>query len=524
MIPITTTLADRTAAVMLARAQEDNVRARQEDAGNRLLILEDNWLHIPWGYILQIYKTPVVRRALCLRLKATINVLKQIAGRVCVAYKVPPIRSLKGAPQQSQDAFNKLVKESRIRTRAKKIEKQVFALNVVLVIPVVRRDPAGLQRLDFEVIPPHAAEVTTDPNDLMGDPIAVAFDLKDGSDHTGTPLVRCVLDAEAWRYYDKHDQLVQSIPHGAGVCPAVAWRIEDPTDDWWCSHRGEGLVHATIEVCHLAARMDWVRHGQDRWKELLVAENLELIGTQIAGAEGPVEITGTPGNAVHTALNINTPIESHREHIRFYRDEAAESVGVPSVLVDFDPTASNYANVTATANTQQQSALADVRLNHIAYHTLAEQMLWWKTALVLRGARHPLASLLPPDLVAEDFAIEFPELTFVEHPQVRMSVAKERIAIGLSSTFREYQREHPELTFDESKAQVLAIAQEEGELNQFYIDHNLSRDPDERRKTLAQLQGKQGGEASGEARQTEDDDDDEREPGRADDGDGDSSE
>ena len=511
-LPIITTSGSRAVAELLAHAQEANVRARQADAEQRVLLLQENWRHLVVSYVGNIYRTPAVRQAIQRRIKRTYNVLQQIANRVCVAYKIQPVRQLEGARDDQREAFAALMRESRIATKAKTWERHTFACNVAITVPRVYESPAGLgPQLTYEMILPDRCEAYTSDNDPMGDPVMVAYTVKDGSDFTGQPLQSIVLDAEAWHYYDHRGNRIRSVPHGAGVFPGTVWRLEDPVDDWWSSHRGSGIVDATIEVAHLAARMDWVRHGQDRKREVLFAGDMPKIPTQIAGAEGPVEIPLPPDLARLDVFDLNTSIENHLAHIRAYLHQAAESIGVPSTLVDFDPSATS-----GEINAQQHAALADVRQSHIEWYRQAEHDSAWKTALVLRGMRHPSARLLPPDLVRESFAIDYPDLLYVEEPTTRLSNAKARVAQGLSSTFREYLREHPSITFAEAREQVLAMAREEGELNQFYITNNIPRDPDQRQKTIAQLQGQAGGEASGESRNEDAQNDDSDEPGRAD--------
>lgn len=527
MLPIISTLGQQTLAQMLTRAQQQNVRARQEDAARRLLILQENWRHVVWQYINGVIKTDAVRVALSKRVRRTWNVSKQINKRVCVAYKVPPLRRLEGASDSTAKAYQDLLLESRIVTKAKDWERYAFALNVVIVVPVVRDDLGGKgKRLDYEMILPHCAEVQMDPSDPMGTPVAVCFTAKDGSDYSGKPLRTVTLDANAWRYYDDHDRPIGMIPHGAGVFPGVVWRLDEPIDDWWSSFRGAGIVDATIQVAYLVARMDWVRDAQDRKKEIAKSPSLSKIPGQVASPEGPLEVPLEVDEFDYEAVDVNTPITDFIAHINAYLHQAAESMGIPSVLVDFESGAQNYANVTPLANAQQVAALADVRDSHIEYFREAERELAWKTALVLRGMGHPLASQLQPDEVYDKFRIVYADLTFNEDPMARAAVAEKRVALGLSSTYHEFNKLHPELTPEQSREAVQKFALQEGELNQFYIDHNIPRDPAERRKTLAQLQGEQGGKASGEARAADsenDDDDDEREPGRAADSSDDSS-
>lgn len=517
-LPITTTLGEQVLARMLHGAQRQNTIARQEDAAKRLFMLSENWRHIVYAHVNALYKTDAVKRNISRRIKRTFNILLQIARRVCVVYKQPPVRRLKGAPQAAQDAWSALMRESQFATKMQDVEQRVFAANVDILVPTVYDDPDGRgKRLRYDELLPHCTEIYTNAHHPMGPPETAVYTVKSGSEYDGEPLATATLDAYGTRFYDARDRLIPSLtrPHGAGIFPGVPFRLEHPVDDWWCSHRGAGVVEATVEGAHLLARLDWVRNGQDRFKEVMATENIRQISEQVAGAEGPIEIPLNPEEFDYSVHDVNTPIDNHEAHIRLYLHQAAESIGVPSVLVDFDFGATNSANTSPQANAAQHAALADLRTKHIEWYREAEHELAWRTALVLQGSGHPLASLLPAEMVAECFEVEYPDLTYVEDPESRTKVAKERIALGLSSTIREYQREHPALTFEEAKAQVIAIAEEEGELNELYIRNNWPRGAAEK-QTLAQAQGAIGGQASGEARQPKDDNDDASEPGRAD--------
>lgn len=516
-IPIITTAGDQALAAMLARAQEANVRARQADAERRVLMMTGNWRHLALSYVANKYEIEAVRKKVLREVKTTSNLLRQLANRICVAYKVPPVRSIDGASQASQEAFAKVLEEGSIVTKAKQWERYAFACNVALVVPRVRDDPSGQgKRNTYEMILPDRAEVFTSDADPMGMPTKVVYETKRGSDRDPDPIRLTILDEEGWRELDSKGRTVSFVEHGAGICPAVPWRLEDPVDDWWCSHIGEGTVEASLAVVHLWARMAYVRSGQDRYREYFAADgdHMAKVPKQAAGSEGPIHLPIPPDALEWQVIAANTPIDNHLAHIRSICRQVGAAYGVPWILDDFDP--GDADETWQPENAQQYASLSELRTSAIDFHRRSERRLQWITALVLRGMGHPAARLLPPDMVLERFAIDYPELTYVEEPGKRLDVAEKRIAIGLSSTFREYHREHPEITFDQAREEVLAIAQEEGELNQFYIQHNIPRGAEARLKTLAQLQGAQGGEASGEARQPEDDDDDAEQPGRAD--------
>lgn len=514
-LPITTTLADATVARMLLDAQRQSTEARQADAAERLLMLQENWRHLIYAFVNRRYKTDAVKRAINSHVKTTFNVLLQITRRVCVVYRQPPVRRLKGAPQASQDAWAAVMREAEMSTRMKSVERHVFAVNVAIVMPVVYEDPAGRgKRLRYDELLPHCTEVQTYEQDPMGSPQTATFSIRSGSDFDGDPLRTAVVDDSAIRYYDKHDRIIggATVNHDAGVFPGVGFRLDHPVDDWWSSTLGSGVVQATKESAHLAARLDWVRFGQDRYKEIMAAEDLQRISQQTAGAEGPLEIPLAPGSFSYQALNVIASIDEHVKHLRLYLHQAADLVGVPATLVDF--AAFGVDAATPQSQATQHAALASLRSEHIEWYRRGEHELAWRTALVLQGMRHPLAPLLSPEMVADTFEVEYPDLTYVEDPQTRVTVSVARVQAGLSSTIREYQREHPELTFEQAKTQVIAIAEEEGELNELYIRNNWPRGA-AGKQTLAQAQGAEGGKASGEARQ-DTTDDPAAEPGRAD--------
>lgn len=529
-LPIIHTLADDTVRSMLARAQDYALRQRQQDAADRLSILKDSWKDVVWHYIVTRYPDRKqitlgeLRQALYRRVTLTMNVLRRLTDTVCVAYKRAPLRELEGAPEAVSDAFSKIKKQTRITTLAKDFERHAWALNVIIVVPTVRPDMAGRgKRTDFDVIYPHHAEVTHDGSDPMGDPAAVTYSVKLGSDRTGgdNPLVWVVLDRETWRYYDPNGRPIKTVPHNAGLFPGQVFRLSNPVDDWWDSTRGEGVVDATKNVAHQGARLEWVRDMQDRKREILHSK--KEVPPQFMG--GVVQLRMDPGEAQYEVHDAEVDPEFHLAMIRWHYHQAAESMRVPSVLADFELSASNYANVTGLAAAQAHEALVEVRSDHIDWLMQAEGSegdtgLWYKTALVMRGMGHPLAPLLEPDRIADTLKLTFPELALTDHPKSKLEVLEKEVSLGIASTYEAYMRMHPQVrTIDEARERVLEIARQEGELDRFYIEHGIPKDAAIRATSRQELLGRIGGEASGAVRRGEQDDDG-SDPGRgADDGD-----
>jgi hypothetical protein len=517
-LPIIQTLGENTLALLLERFQDAATRQRQLESQNRVDILTDDWRSLLWAYIHWLYPeqdegTVRLVKALKRRATTTINVLSRLTNTVCVAYKQPPTRTLVGASERSQEAFNSILRETRANTRLKSIERRAFALNVDIVVPVVRPDlQRGRKRLDLDEMLPHHTEVTLSETDPMGTPIAAVSHVRDASDRTDSfPIRTIVLDAQSWRTYDDRGRRVGlNVDHGAGVFPGVPFRFENPLDDWWMARRGDGGVQATLSVAHIFARLDWVRAAQDRKREMVFAKNTERIPKQYAG--GVLVFPFTPQEAEYGVKDTVTDPKHHIEHIRFVLEQAAESLGIPSTLVDFDPSMQNAANSPLGA-ARKHEALAEVRRSHIEFLVEQEKRLWVSAARVMRGMGHPLSGALSPEMIEETLEIDFPPLTFTEHPLTQLQILEKEISLGVSSTVRGYRRMHTDTTEKEAWAAVEAIADEEGKINDFYVERNIPRDAEQRRQTLAQVQGREGGRQRGERQNDEDG----NEPGGADD-------
>lgn len=502
----------RTHLQSLGEVRSAASRQRRVEAAMRLNMLAGDFSIYVRHFIAPRYKQPEVREKVMSWATSTPNVMTALCGLACRVYKKPTPRTLKGANVGVQDAYQKVLKQARWRVEAKTLERRVFATSVVIVVPVVRPGRLGPE-LHYDQILAHAAEIEPDPSNPWGSPRSVAFELPDPNprDHNG-PRHVAILDDEAWHFYED-DKKVNVVPHGAGVFPGVAFRTRKPPvlDDWWDHAHGEPVANGQLMAASIAARMRYVRHGQDRKQGMIIAEGLEKVPFQVAGAEGYIELNLDPEDVKWLVEDMNTPIEDFENHIRFEVREAARAREIPPDLVDYSP---GSESIDETVSAQHHASLADIRDDAIDWFGEGEHELAWKTSLVLRAARHPASAKLEPDEVFDRFRIHYPDLTFVEHPVVRLQVAKAKIEVGISSTVREYAAEH-DVTLEEAKDEVRKIAEEEIEIGSLFAEHNVPRNADDRKANLAQLQGRIGGMASGETRQQETNDDDEPDgPGR----------
>lgn len=498
-LPIIETTAKKAIREMAERAMDAATFARKTAAERKLLILQGNWRGLAQSYVASLYSEDAVRRAVSQRVKVTANVLLQVTKQVCVAYEREPLRRIMGASEEQAKAYAKVSREAQIRVCGKEWERKTFGLGATIVVPIVRRMQFGYMHLL-----PHAFELIADPDDPMGDPLAVVVELADSSDRTDRRLKYALLDHDAWWFYNERAQPIgQPIYHNAGIFPGATFRLSKPEDDWFDQFRSDGLVDATLEVAHLRARMDWVRFHQDRYKETLATEALAQLPSQVVGAEGPVELGIDPSEVKWDVLDVNTSIENARAHIRDHLEAACEAYGIPVSAVDVSHLVES---VTPLGHLISHQAAEKIRADHAAHLDHAERDLAWKSALVMRGMGHPDASRLPPDLVRQGFEVEFVSSPYLQDPQTQLLVDKAEVDQGLASTYRVYMRRHPGVTFEEAKSEVDKIAEEEATLDKVYIEHGLPRDSALRGASREKLLGTIGGQRSGQVRAEPQDD------------------
>ena len=482
------------------------MRDRQTQIARRIDIVEDDWKDHGIQSLKSRYKTPHVADEVAKFWKPTPNIASALLGIVAVAYENPPVRSLKGASETAQAAWARVVKESKLATKAKRWERMAWAANVVITVPLVRRGERGPE-LQYETFLPHHTEVFTDPRDPTGPIKGLVSAYRDDSDfYFDQPTRFVVIDDRGWSYFDDRKVLRHFVPHGAGVFPGTVWRIYENGDDFWCTSRGSGVFDVTLECANIHARMDWVRHGQDRKKETMASKRLDAVAKQAFRADGAFDIRLSPSDFEYGVHDLDTPVDSFVGHIVQHGREAARLWDVPPDVLDFRPGAEG---IEPTVNYQQHHQVAKIRNGSIEWFREAEQDSAWKTALVMRGMNHPAARELPPDLVYDEFEVRYPKFTFVEHPEIKVRVLEGERDLGVKSTFNCYEELNPGVTPAEARKAVLRVAEEEAELEEIYIRHNLPRRGRDRRQNIAELQGALGGMKSGVTRSNADE-----QPGR----------
>lgn len=499
-----TTLRPGTHRELIAQVEGGESRARMFECERRRMILEDDWRPLVFAHMTSLGYSPEVLGALTVRLKRNSNVAAKVLRKVALAYRQPPHRTIKDASDETQKAFRTLVLEqAKLATLPQRWERQIWMMNVAITVPVVYPSSGQFgSRLAYETFHGANTEVVTAELSPSAEPIASVTTLVPyGATRWGDKRY-LVIDAEAWTTYDAKGHQIHRVPHGAGVWPGTVWRRQYGSD-WWMRQAGEGLVDATIEVAHIAARLDWIRQGQDHKREFLFCEHSERIPSQIAGADAAIHIPLSQDEAKYVIEDAAVAIDQHVAHMVMHARDGVESIEVDADLLDYKEGSEGLDIIVAA---QKHDDLVALRAATIEHLRLSEKDSAYKTALVLRGARHPQSRLLQPDEVAESFQAHWSELDFVDHPAERLNVMEHEINLGLKSTIDAFMAQHRGMSRDEAKAEVRRIDEEEAERAEFLATRNTPRLLRDRRSNVPELQGRIGGLVSGEQRNETDDD------------------
>lgn len=481
------------------------------DMAERLRIDREDFHALAASWIRERYDTPEVSHSLCKFIDPSANLLQRITDRLAVAYKQPPTRFIRDDEDATRQ-WSELMAEARIHTVAKTWGRYSFLCNVTFVVPVVRPmmdgDAERLQ-LSYHIILPDriiAAYFGDDPRW----PDVLICEHQDGDAEPGYmpgkgKPVYVAIDAEGYTYFDTNWEVVDFRPNGVGRKLHVPFRVsEGQPGDFWDRTRGRKLVTSTLEISRIWASMSYVRKGQNRKLLTLFASNLDGVpDQQVLEPEKALMAEGEPGSIDLGITDFETGVGGFANEIKLRIETVAESYGIPATMIDLSSTISgaggDYSNLAPLAAAKSYAALAEIRDGQIEHLREAEHELAFRTALVLEANRHPLA--VDPETVRRGFEIVWPPLTFTEHPLMQVQVAEKKMALGLADHATVYQEMHPWLTLDMAQERVMAHIDRRNEYNAALAARNLSANPADDAETLAQIQGRIGGETARDNRQ-----------------------
>lgn len=465
---------------------------RQRRAALKRRIYEEDFLGDIVACIKQRLVDPAAREQVSKFAEETLNVLKSVTQAIAVVYDYGCRRYLRGASEAQNDAFARIVRETKTSSLQSSWNVWGWLLGPTFVVPAVRK-----ATMELETHTPDESWCRRKGDNVE----AVLW-------RVGKSYVE--VSADGWRYYDERGELESHPELGAqhGVvelslekAPVATFRTSLPSaKDWWCSSAHRGLASGTLTACYQWAHLGWVRKAQSGKLLVVKAPKEKLIaGQTTTDAEMPLYFDGETDEADVEAIDRTVSPEGHLQMIRFIIEQCAERYGIPGQDVSFDSDSGGDMGMIALQLRREK--LAHVHAQQVPGLVEGERQLWPAVAAVARAAGHPLAGQLPPpDEVREMLAIEFPAPEVVTDPKARIELDVAELKLGLTSPTEIMQRRHPEMTREQAKAAQRENLDDYAELLEFVASRNLPRDPSQATQTLAQVQGEAGGVRSGEVR------------------------
>lgn len=459
---------------------------RQRRAALKRRLFEEDYLDDVKALIGRRMKDPEAIGGVQANASETINFLASLTNAVAVVYDYGCRRYLRDAPEVTNAAFADIVRETDAQLLQSKWNVWAWLLGPTFAVPSIRD---GAMR--HTLVTPDVSHAHFNGDDV--DRILWA---------AGNVYIE--VSAEGWAYYDDKGRPVDlpefgtdgggRVPMNLATAPFGLFRADLPGRDWWVSTRRRGLVDGSLEACFWWAHLQWIRKSQSRHLISATCPQDKLIaGQATADPESPYLFDGEPGEAEFKVQNMIVSADEHLKMIRFIGEQIAEREGIPGAEVTFDNSSSGDLGVVSLSLRREK--LAHVHRQQVPFLVKGEVETWAATVAVARAMGHRHASVLPPpDEVREMLAIEFSELEVVTDPKARLELDVEEMKLGLTSPAKIMQRRHPSLTLEECKKLQRQNVNEYAELLEFVASRNMPSTPGRATETLAEAQGRVGGQ------------------------------
>lgn len=311
-----------------------------------------------------------------------------------------------------------------------------------------------------------------------------------------------LLDAEGWSFFDSRGVLrplsgVHNgfVPHGLSYAPAVHITAIDNTYDPWVVTAHDGLADATLDVSYLYAFGRFVRqvNGTKLTWIRSTFENLKASAGQSLGH--PVLPIWLPGGQYETEigqLDRIVPARDNLDEIAATITMAISAEGLPPGSVQMVGNNSDWGNLAISVEGNRLALLRDKQVPFLVH---AERSFWPMAVDLLRESDHRHRKALPPgDEVREALRISIPDLATPKDVKERVEALEAGLPHGLTSAIDFLMAARPELTRAEAEAEITANLATYATRNEYLATRNAPADASHAGATLAQQQGRIGGE------------------------------
>lgn len=414
------------------------------------------------------------------------NLVRSVAEVVPVAYNRGATRELPGLGDMARRTFAQLVAESGIARLANTINALCWLLGPVLVGPCI---VDGGRRLSLDVILPVQDEVK------LAHPERVESALW----QSGGVWVE--LDGEAWRYYDgKGEPAAPTVYHGAGVAPVSIFRTEDYLLGWWGDTLHAGLVDASLDVAYKHALGLWSRQNSANYLTVINADLDGIPAGQTIGHPARPMVLHAQGNSSPVSVyNRSINPSEYLSEMAAIVEGAVARYGIPTSEISYAANNSNWGSLSIAVRGERLGLLRDKQVPWLYF---GETQLWPLVCDVVRGSTHRLARFCPSgDEVRDALRVNFPDLASPADVTARIDAIKAGLPLGITNAADFFLQGRPELTREDAdelrRSNLETYAADIADL----ASRNLSpADVARGVESVAQLQGRTGGQASGQAR------------------------
>ena len=462
---------------------------RKADFSTRLQIDTENHKHLIQARVKRLFHDHDIRDAIAEHVDVRRNVLKRVVDRVATPYETPPLREIAGISEDAQRAFLDAYREAKTDTTASTWSRYGFLLNVVHVIP--RIESTGLH---WVTVLPHECDVVWDPAGEH-DPSILVYGCKD----RGARYV--AVDRERWWWLDKDYKIVDEEEHPEGWHPSAdelgptpwaEFRVADrQPGDYWCRGAGQALVDGALQVGMISAQLEWSRRTHaKKLITLQLGDNDESPPGQTMQGETAFITRGDQTRfAVHDTV---VGVGEFLAHISSIVEDLAESYGLPATEIDpSSASTQDAANAFGPAGPRNYERIAKLRTSMLKHLRLGEHQLADRAGILL-AATGRLGGVTRED-IRRGFRCSWLPLTFADTPKSQIDTAIAGMSIGATDPVVFYQSQNPGLTFDEAAAAVQRHIEVRAQINEFQARRNMPSDPAHDGQSLAQMQGRIGG-------------------------------
>lgn len=426
-----------------------------------------------------------------------VNAAHGLAGSVtdacCVVYQRGANRELRGVGPEAERAFADLVTEAGFPEWSITWNQLSWFVGPIVLAPYVQ-PVRGRPRLGLHAMTADRTEVRRTPGapDVIE---AAVWQREDG--------VLVMLDGEAWSYWTEAGERLDggrhNVAHGLDYCPAAALRSRPwIAGDWWGTLDHQGLHDATLEVAF--------RHALGLWVRQNTATPLVVIGGEIENIPA-LQALGHPTRPLYfNDPNVKVQVFPRQVSAADYLAEmtaivnaATSRYGLPPSTVTFTNDNTNWG---ALSLAMTPGALALQRDAQAPWLRRSERTLWPIVADVARVSTHRHARALPPaDEVEAAQRIIFPDLGDPADQLKRLDVFERSLKHGLANAVELELQRRPEMSRQEVEELIAANLDFYARMLEDLARRNVSMDPERGVQSIAELQGRLGGQASAEARQ-----------------------